>query len=175
MINLVVKQAAARGKGIGSKVAGIVYPLGVALPVAAPNINALMTGGPRGLLNYNVTALKQWRPPDWDTVEAYADGPGGNALMTSISVKVVKWAVRALGFEGDVGAGYMLLNAVEGWADGSAWGYGIQELVYPTASGGGGVLSGISTGGLFGGQPAKGSPQEMATKDQKPKVRSTWQ
>ena len=172
---MVVKQAATEVKGIGSKVAGIVYPLGVALPVAVPNINALMSGGPRGLLNYNVAAVKAWRPPDWATITAYADGPGGNALMTSISVKIVKWVVKALGFEGEVGAGYMLLNAVEGWADGSAWGYGIQELVYPTASAGGGVLSGIGgTGGLFGGQPAKGSPQEMATKDQKPKARLVW-
>ena len=172
---MVIKKAATKVKGIGSKVSGIIYPLGVALPVAAPNINALMSGGPRGLLNYNVQAVRSWRPPDWATIESYIDGPGGAALMTSISAKVAKWGVKALGLSGEAGALFMLINAVEAWGDGSAIGYGVQELVYPTASGEGAVFGGIGgAGGLFGGQPAKGSPREMATKDQKPKARLSW-
>ncbi len=170
-----IKGAAAKAKGIGTKVAGIVYPLGVALPIAAPNINALMSGGPRALMDYNVNALKTWRPPDWGTVTAYVEGPGGAAFMTGLSVKVAKWGIRALGFSGETGALTMLLNAVEGWADGSAIGYGIQEIVYPTASGVGAVFGGIGgTGGLFGGKPGVGSKGEMATKDQKPKARLSW-
>ena len=144
--------------------------------MAAPNINAIMSGGPRAVMDYNINALKTWRPPDWATVEAYVDGPGGAAFMTGLSVKVAKYVISALGFSRETGALPMLLNAVEGWADGSAIGYGIQEIVYPTASGAGAVFGGIGgAGGLFGGQPAKGSKGEMATKDQKPKVRLMWE
>lgn len=173
---MVVKRAATKVKGIGSKVGGVIYPLGVALPVAAPNINALMTGGPRALLNYNVEAMRGWRPPDWATVEAYVGGPGGGALMTSLSAKVAKWAIKAFGFSGEAGALIMLINAVEAWGDGSSIGWGVRELVYPTISGVEAPFAGVGgTGALFGGpQPAKGSPQEMATKDQKPKARLVW-
>jgi hypothetical protein len=172
-----VSQAATKVKGIGSQVGRVIYPLGVALPVAAPNINALFSGGPRALMQYNVDAVKSWRPPDWATIESYVDGPGGAALMTSISAKLVKWGVRVLGLSGETGALYMLLNAVEDWGDGSAIGYGVKELVYPSVSGESAVFGGVSGGGaLFGGrQPAKGYPREMATKDQKPKVRLMWQ
>ena len=170
-----IKTAASKVKGVGSKISGVIYPLGVALPVAAPNINALMSTGPRGLLDYNVNALKTWRPPDWATVESYIDGPGGAAFMTSLSAKVAKWAVKALGLTGETGALFMLINAVESWGDGSAIGYGIQELVYPTASGVSATFGGVGgTGGLFGGRPGVGSKQEMATKDQKPKARLMW-
>jgi hypothetical protein len=171
-----VKKAATKVKSVGSKVSGVIYPLGVALPVAAPNINALMGGGPRGLLDFNVNALKTWRPPDWATVESYIDGPGGAALMTSISAAVAKWGIKALGLGGQTGALVMLINAVKAWGDGSAIGYGVQELVYPTVSGVGAPFGGVSAGGLFGGkgQPAKGSQQEMATKDDKPKVGLYW-
>lgn len=174
---MVVRKAATKVKSIGSKVAGIIYPLGVALPIAAPNINALMSGGPRAVLDYNVQALKQWRPPDWTTINSYIDGPGGDAFMTGLGVKVLKWGVKAFGFSGETGALIMLANAVEAWADGSAIGYGVQEIVYPTASGGSAIFGGVGgTGALFGGkgQPAKGSQQEMATKDDKPQVRLMW-
>lgn len=172
-----IKTAATKVKGIGSKVGAIIKPLGIALPIAAPNIKALMTAGPRGLFDYNVNALKTWRPPDWGTVNAYVDGPGGAAFMTSLSAKVAKWAIGALGFTSEAGALIMLINAVDDWGEGSAIGYAVQELVYPTASGVGSPFGGLggATGGLFGGQPAKGSAQEMATKDQKPKTRSTFQ
>ena len=125
-----VKTAASKVKGIGSKIGGIIYPLGVALPVAAPNINALMSGGPRGLLNYNVGAFKSWRPPDWATIESYVDGPGGAALMTSISAKVAKWAIKTIGLSSEAGPLYMLINAVEHWGDGSAVGYAVQAVSY---------------------------------------------
>ena len=95
--------------------------------------------------------------------------------MTSLSAKVAKWAVKALGLTGETGALFMLINAVESWGDGSAIGYGIQELVYPRASDQTRVFGGIKgTGGLFGGSTAVGSQQEMATKDQKPKARLMW-
>ena len=170
-----INKAATKVKGIGTKVSGMIYPLGVALPVAAPNINALFSGGPRGLFDYNANAIKEWKPPDWGTVMSYVDGPGGAALMTSISAKIAKYGIQALGLSGETGALVMLINAVEAWGDGSAIGYGVKELIYPTVSGEGAVLGGISLGGgLFGGagQPSKGSAQEMQTKDRKPKTRS---
>ena len=164
-----VKTAATKVKSIGTRVGGIIYPLGVAIPVAAPNVNALISGGPRGLIDYNVNAVKTWRPPDWGTIEAYADGPGGTSFMTGLTVKLIKWGVRTLGFSEELGPANMLLDGVEAWADGSAVGWAVKELVYPTVSG-----EGSPWGGGGGKQPAKGSPREMATKDQKPKVRLTW-
>ena len=155
----------------------MIYPLGVALPVAAPNINALFSGGPRGLFEYNASAVREWKPPDWNTVMSYIDGPGGAALMTSISAKIAKYGIKALGLSGETGALVMLINAVESWGDGSAIGYGVKELIYPTVSGEAAVFSGISRGGgLFGGagQPGINTQGEMATKDQKPKVDLGW-
>ncbi len=171
-----VRKAATKAKGLGSKVGSIIYPLGVVLPIAAPNINALMTGKMRGLINFNVTAVKTWRPPDWATVEAYVDGPGGAALMTALGAKLAKWGIQVLGLSGETGALVMLINAVEHWGDGSAIGYGIKEMVYPSVSGAVQPFSGIGgRGALFGGgQPAVGSQQEMATKDQKAKMVLTW-
>jgi len=166
-----VKTAASKVKGIGDKVGGVIYPLGVALPVAAPNVNALMTGGPRGLLNFNVAAIKSWRPPDWGTIEAYADGPGGSAVMTAIVAGLAKWAGKTLfGEERALSPAWMLVDAVEDWGIGSAGGWAIKELVYPTVSGEAATFGDVG----WGTQPAKGSPQEMRTKDQKPKARLTW-
>lgn len=171
-----VQKAASKVKGVGDKVGAVIKPLGIALPVAAPNINALFSGGPRGLFDYNVQAVKSWRPPDWGTVMSYVDGPGGAALMTSISAKLAKWGIKTLGMSGEAGALYMLINAVEDWGDGSAIGYGVKELIYPSVSGEAAVFGGISApSGLFGGQPAVGSKQEMATKDQKPREMLIWQ
>lgn len=166
---MTVKRAASKVKSVGNKVGAIIKPLGTALPVAAPNINALFSGGPRAVMDFNANAVKSWRPPDMGTVNAYIDGPGGNAIMTGIMAKLIKWGVSTLGFQ--MGGLGMLVDGVEDWADGSAMGYAVKELIYPTVAGGSGTLSGISFGGA-GGQPGKGSAQEMATKDRKPKTRS---
>ena len=168
-----VKTAAGKVKNLGNKVGDIIYPLGVALPIAAPNISALFSGGPKALLDYNVEAIKSWRPPDWGTIEAYASGPGGAAFMTGLTARLVKWGIKTLGFSEEAGPLYMLIDGVENWGDGSAVGWAVKELVYPSVAGGGGTFSGVSFGGL-GGQPAKGSPAEMRTKDQKPKVGLEW-
>jgi hypothetical protein len=170
-----IKKAASKVKSTGDKVVGAIKPLGIALPVAAPNITALFSGGPRALVNYNVQQVKAWRPPDWNTVNAYVDGPGGMALMTSFSAKLAKWGIKVLGFSSEAGALIMLIDAVDAWGEGSAVGFAVKEIIYPSAAAGGGVLGGISFGGnLFGGQPATGSKQEMATKDKKPKRRIMW-
>ena len=166
-----IKTAASKVKGVGNKITGVIKPLGVVLPVAAPNINALMSGGPMGVWNYNAQALQSWRPPDMNTVRGYVDGPGGAAFMTSLTIGVAKWGIDALGFSKEAGPVKMLLNAVGAWADGSAMGYAVKEVIYPSASGLSPTLGGISFGG-GGGQPAKGSSQEMVTKDRKPKTRS---
>lgn len=102
-----------------------------------------------------------------NTVRGYVDGPGGAAFMTSITSKVIKWGIEGLGFKKDAGAVYMLLDAVEAWADGSAIGYGVKEIIYPSVSQVGATFGGI--GAL--GSAAIGSKQEMATKDAKPKAR----
>ena len=168
-----LKSVESRVVGVGGRVKGIIRPLGVILPVAGPNVQALMSAGPRGLLDYNVNAVKSWRPPDWNTVTGYIDGPGGVAIMTGIAAKLGKWAIRELRFNGETGPLIMLVDCVEAWADGSAVGWGIKELVYPTISGVSAPFGGVSTAGLWGGsQPAKDSPAEMNTRDRKPKTRS---
>ena len=167
-----IKSAASKVKSTGDKIIGVIEPLGVVLPVAAPNINALMSGGPRGLWNMNAGALRSWKPPDMDTVNRYVDGPGGAVFMTGLTIGVVNWGIKALGFDKEpaVEPVKMLLKGAGAWANGSAKGYAIKEIIYP-GTGGEGTLSGISFGGL-GGQPAKDSAQEMSTKDRKPKTRS---
>lgn len=170
-----VKTAASKAKGVGYKVGAIVLPLATALPVFTPSINALMTGGPRGWMNHVVTSAKAWGPPGWNTVTGYIDGPGGAAIATSLVAKLAKWGIKAVGLKDEIGGGfYLLVNAVEDWGDGSAFGYAVREILYPTASTEPGLLSGV--GGVSGllGQPATGSPQEMRTKDQKPKARLMW-
>lgn len=168
-----IKTAATKVKGIGNKITGVIKPLGVVLPIAAPNINALMSGGPMGVWNYNAQALQSWRPPDMGTVRGYVDGPGGAAFMTSLTIGVAKWGIKALGFQKEAGPVNMLLDAVGAWADGSAMGYAVKEVIYPSASGLSPTLGGINFGG-GGGQPAINSQAEMATKDQKPRVDLGW-
>ena len=166
---MTVKRAASKVKGAGNKIVDAIEPLAIALPVAMPNINALMSGGPRALMNYNAQAVKSWRPPDMNTINAYVDGPGGAGLITGLSMKLGKWGIRQLGLGGEFNDSlFLLMDAVENWGTGSAVGFAVKEIIYPTAAAGGGTFSGVSFGG-WGGQPAKGSSQEMATKDAKPK------
>jgi len=171
-----VRKAATKAKGIGDKVGAIVLPLATALPVFTPSINALMQGGPRGWITHIGESARAWRAPGWHTVEGYVDGPGGAAIMTSLAAKLAKWGISIIGLKEEIGGGfYLLVDAVEDWGDGSAMGYAIQELLYPSGAGEGILAGAGGFGGMFGGQPAKGSQQEMATKDQKPKVRLMWQ
>lgn len=174
-----ISKAASKVTGVGRRITGVIRPLGIALPVAIPNINALFTGGPRGLMDYNIAAVKTWRPPDWGTITAYIDGPGGVALLTAISAGIAKKAIKALELEKESGALVMLIDAVKAWGDGSAVGYAMRELIYPTVAGGPGTFSTIaSPTGLFGGggsQPPINSAGEMATKDDKPVSRLIWQ
>lgn len=170
-----MKSVASKVQGVGTRVKGIIRPLGIALPVASPNVNALFTGGPRAMLDYNVTAIKGWRPPDWNTVTGYIDGPGGAAVMTGIAAGLANWAIKELGFSDEAGPLVMLIGCVKAWADGSAIGYGVKELIYPTASGVESPLGGVSFGGMFASQPAKGSQGELVVKSDKAKVRSMMQ
>ncbi|GAF80927.1 unnamed protein product [marine sediment metagenome] len=170
-----VKTAANKAKSIGNKVGSIVLPLATALPVFSPVINDVIAGGPRGFITHITSTAQAWRAPGWHTVEGYIDGPGGAAIVTSLLAKLAKWGVRAVGLSDEIGSGfYLLVDAVEDWGDGSSLGYAIRELVYPSGAGSG-ALSEFGAGGVsFGRMPAKGSPKEMATKDQKPKARLTW-
>lgn len=163
-----IKTAASKVKGIGNKITGVIKPLGVVLPIAAPNINALTSGGPIGVWNFNVGKLQTWRPPDMNTVKGYVEGPGGASFMTSLTISVIKWGIKGLGFQKEAGPVNMLLDAVGAWSEGSALGYAVKEVIYPSVSGVDATFGGI---GALGGAAAIGSRQEMATKDAKPKRR----
>ena len=118
MIYMGLKSVESKVKGVGSRVKGVIRPLTTILPVAGTNVGALMAGGPRGMLDFNVQKVKEWRIPDWNTVTGYLDGPGGAAIMTGIAAGIGKWAISELGFS--MPPMTMLIDAVQAGAEGAA-------------------------------------------------------
>jgi hypothetical protein len=155
----------------GYKFKRAIKPVATALPVLGPNVAALRKGGVKEVLDMNIANLGNWRPPDFNTINAYLGGTGGAAIMTTISAAFCKWLIKVVGFDG-LGSLNLLIDAVQDGGEGAAVGAAIKEIIYPTASAAGSV--GASMGGAFsfgalGAQPATGSEAEFSTKKDKPK------
>ena len=165
-----VSSASNRVVSAGHKFKRAIKPVSTALPVLGPNIAALRGGGVKGVIDMNVQNLSNWRPPDFNTVNAYLGGAGGAGIMTAISASFCKWVIKLTGFEG-LSSLNLLIDAVQDAGEGTAVGAAIKEIIYPTASqiqGVGASMGGGFSFGAIGSNPAPNSEAEFSTKKDKP-------
>ena len=167
-----VSSASGKVVSAGHKFKRAIKPISTAVPVLGPNIQALRGGGVKGVLDMNIQNLSNWRPPDFNTINAYLGGAGGAGIMTAISASFAKWVIKVVGFDG-LSSLNLLIDAVQDAGEGTAVGAAIKEIIYPTASQmaglGESIGGGLPTFGSLGGSnPGVNSEREFSTKKDKP-------